>query len=713
MRRWIVATGVALAMGCGEEPTPFTQDGSIAEGSVTRDAGFGPAEDARAVPDATVSDMDASASPEAGPPPRRDGGTGPEGGSMMMVPATDADGDGISDEDEGRAMNLDTDRDGTPDYLDDDSDGDGIADRVEAGDMDLASRPRDTDRDGTPDVRDLDSDGNGWPDRAEGAGDRDMDGEADFVDVDNDGDFIDDTDEVGPMPLSPRDTDRDMVPDLNELDSDGDFILDAEENGPDTDRDMTIDRLDADSDNDGWTDLEEAGDRDLMTPAVDTDRDGIADYRDPDSDGDGLSDRLERMSMTSRTSADTDGDGVSDLIEVGAGTRPTDPMDSPRTRGNFVFVVPYMMPPMPPRDTLQFSTTLRRADVYFLMDTTGSMGGEITNLQSGINGTLVPQIRMRIPEAWMGVGRYDDYPLTPFGGPADRPFTHLQDVTMDDAVVRAAVGRLALGSGNDTPESSLQAMWAVGTGNALTWPTGMVPARTGCPVGRTGYPCFRPDAVPIIVNFTDAPMHNGPGGANPYSFAAPNFATVSADLAARRVRVMTVESGGGVGRPHAEAIANATMATDAGSPLVYTISGTGTGLSSAVVTGIEALARQPLDVSVRGRDLVDMGETVDAMAAFVSHLETRTMPAPGRMCTLTYPTRDYPGIDADAFPDTFIGVRGEPVCFDIVAKTNMTVRPTLVPQLFRAQVEVIGNGFTPLDARIVYFLVPPTVPDPN
>jgi hypothetical protein len=284
---------------------------------------------------------------------------------------------------------------------------------------------------------------------------------------------------------------------------------------------------------------------------------------------------------------------------------------------------------------------------------------------------------------------------------------------MDDAAVRAAVGRLALGNGFDGPESSLQAMWAVATGNALTWPGGSVPARTGCAAGRTGYPCFRPDAVPIIVNFTDAPMHNGPGNVNPYSFVAPAYTAVAADLVARRVRVMTVESGGGSGRPHAEAIANSTMATDAGRPLVYTIPGDGSGLSAAVVTGIEALARQPLDVSVRGRDLVDMGETVDSMAAFVDHLETRTTAAPGRMCTLTYPTRDYAGIDTDAFPDTFIGVRGEPVCFDIVAKTNMTVRPTLVPQLFRAQLDVIGNGFTPLDSRIVYFLVPPTVPDPN
>jgi hypothetical protein len=712
MRRWIVVTGVALAVGCGGEPTPFDTDGGIGDGQIVRDTGSatdtGGGTEGGSVTEDSGAGVDAGASGDAG-------GMGTDaGGSMdsgMVGPPTDADGDLISDADEGRAMSTDTDTDGTPDYLDDDSDGDGIADRDEAGDMDLASRPRDSDRDGTPDFRDTDSDGNGWPDRAEGTRDTDMDGTPDFVDDDNDGDFIIDADEIGPTPATPRDTDRDMSPDINELDSDGDFILDAEENGPDTDRDMMLDRVDPDSDNDGWTDLEEAGDRNLMTPAVDTDRDGIADYRDPDSDGDGLSDRLERTNMTSRTNPDTDGDGVSDLIEVGAGTSPTNPMDSPRTRGNFVFVVPYMMPPMPARDTLQFSTTLRRADVYFLMDTTGSMGGEISNLQAGINSTLIPQIRAMIPEAWMGVGRYDDYPVGSHGSASDRPYRHLTNVTVTDATVRAGVTSLALGSGVDGPESGLQAIFAAVTGSALTWPGGSVPAAA---VG------WRSDAVPIVVNFTDAPFHNGPGNSNPYSFAgAPDYATVSAALVTRRARVMTVFScdvAGAYcdqGRAHAQQLATVTGATEAGRPLVYDIPGTGTGLSSAIVTGIAALARAPLDVSVRGRDLVDMGETVDSMASFVDHLETRTTAAPGRMCTLTYPTRDYAGIDTDAFPDTFIGVRGEPVCFDIVAKTNMTVRPTLVPQLFRAQLDVIGNGFTPLDSRIVYFLVPPTVPDPN
>jgi len=56
---------------------------------------------------------------------------------------------------------------------------------------------------------------------------------------------------------------------------------------------------------------------------------------------------------------------------------------------------------------------------------------------------------------------------------------------------------------------------------------------------------------------------------------------------------------------------------------------------------------------------------------------------------------------------------GAPVCFDILPRMNTTVAPTLVPQVFRAQINVIGDGFTPLDDRVVYFLVPPRIPDPG
>ena len=62
--------------------------------------------------------------------PARDGGAG--GGDSGGGPArNDEDGDGILDQFEDRATEVDTDMDGTPDYLDTDSDNDGIPDSEE------------------------------------------------------------------------------------------------------------------------------------------------------------------------------------------------------------------------------------------------------------------------------------------------------------------------------------------------------------------------------------------------------------------------------------------------------------------------------------------------------------------------------------------------------------------------------------------------------
>jgi len=102
----------------------------------------------------------------------------------------DADGDTLSDADEGALEARDSDNDGHPDFEDDDSDSDGVSDSVEAGDSDLATPPLDSDTDGDPDYLDTDSDDNGIFDGIEGTGDSNNNGVPDSRDFDNDGDQI-------------------------------------------------------------------------------------------------------------------------------------------------------------------------------------------------------------------------------------------------------------------------------------------------------------------------------------------------------------------------------------------------------------------------------------------------------------------------------------------------------------------------------------------
>ena len=265
----------------------------------------------------------------------------------------DSDGDGLSDADECFAglPCPDVDADGLPDYmdpivtdgpladydndglanhLDPDDDNDNIPDVVEDPNFDVdndpASNPLDSDLDGTPDYLDEDSDGDGLSDFAEsGASGNDSDGDNidDSYDIDITGgndlnnDGVDDS-------VLPRDSDADNLPDYLDTVFDGDRSgVDTDKDGipddtecpvfptdcPDSDNDGTPDFLETDSDGDGLDDGDEKG---SLSSGVllDTDGDGLPDYQDTDSDGDGIPDAAEGLS------ADTDGDGIPDVLDA-------------------------------------------------------------------------------------------------------------------------------------------------------------------------------------------------------------------------------------------------------------------------------------------------------------------------------------------------------------------------------------------------------------
>jgi hypothetical protein len=635
-----------------------------------------------------------------------DGGPGPP----------DTEGDSISDEDEGRDEGVDTDGDTVPDFEDEDSDGDTIPDDVEAGDDDPETPPVDSDDDTIPDFRDRDSDDNGVLDRDEGAGDADGDGVPDFADPDNDGDGIDDVTEIGGTPEDPVDTDGDTVPDYFDMDSDGDTISDADETPADSDvdGDHIPDRLDLDTDGDGIPDAEEAGDDDIATHPVDTDGDGIADFRDVDSDNDGLSDEWEDEHGLDPYDEDTDGDGAPDLIEVGAGTDPLDGTSNPRAEGNFLFIVPYNDPEDPPPtpvdpdprvDHLVFSTNLKVADVFFTLDSSGSMGGEINNLRTSLRSVVVPGIRAQIPDVWFGVGRFQDCNYcTP---------NMSVDVEMTDVItdIEAALGGWSTCGGS---EPYTQNLYALSTGDVtpfLGW-GGVTPATWTCtPPGSIGWPCFRPGAMPIIVQFGDEDFDEA------MHYCTPGYTHADAIDGLNQIsaRYVGVNSGPSTYGSHDDmvVIAEGTGSVDAsGTPLVFDIASDGSGLGMQVVDAVDILANNvAIEVTTDIRD--DETDLVNVVTAFIDHIEASTVGGyvdpgdPERTCEGGLAVDDlYEPLDGR--PDSFTGVLpGTIVCFDIYPKQNWTVVATSEPQTFRCEIDVIGNEVTVLDTRVVYFLVPP------
>jgi hypothetical protein len=287
---------------------------------------------------------------------------------VTLYGTSDADKDGLSDDEEAQLGTNPNDPD---------TDNDGLLDGEEVNTYHTKPRDADTDDDGMPDGWEVDhgldplvGDGNGDLDRDgltnrdeynrgtdPANADTDNDGMPDKWEVDKrlnpvvadgnadpDGDALKNVDEYtrGTNPQDP-DTDDDTLKDGREVtigtnpknpDSDGDGIPDGVEVGngstpTNTDGDDKIDALDTDSDGDGILDATEwdvdenksGADNLCANLGLDTDGDGIPNcqdndadgdgkpnYRDTNADGDGSSDKQEGV-------ADSDGDGVPNYLD--------------------------------------------------------------------------------------------------------------------------------------------------------------------------------------------------------------------------------------------------------------------------------------------------------------------------------------------------------------------------------------------------------------
>jgi hypothetical protein len=394
---------------------------------------------------------------------------------------------------------------------------------------------------------------------------------------------------------------------------------------------------------------------------------------------------------------------------------------------------------------LRFGTNIQVADFFFLVDTTGSMSGERTNLINGLLTVIIPGIEAEIPDVQFGAGGFDDYPVSPYGSTStnDRPFYMLRTIAPRDEDVGSwsvtagatmcprdpsvfdvgriggmpngrpdileAVEGLPCHFGSDGPESYVPALWATATGMGLSWPGGMVPAQM-CPTipdepsMRRGYPCFRPGALPIILFFGDATFHNGPGGTDPYAgFMTPTYTETVSALTAIGSRVLSIYSLLGDGdrmmvRMQYEAIARDTGAVRAdGTPLIFTIAGDGSGLDMAVVDAVrELVGGTPQDVTTRTENVAGNPDGFDA-TLFIKSI------TPDEGYRDGVPGTGYDSKDATTF---YAVIPGTLVDFAIDFYND--VRPPAdVAQIFLARIIVVGNGVTDLDSRRGYIIAPP------
>ncbi len=683
----------------------------------------------------------------------------------MCLLITDADGDGISDLDEGQAGGVDTDGDSTPDFQDDDSDNDGIPDSIEAGDPDLNTAPIDTDGDMVPDFQDLDADGDGIPDASEVGADPlnpvDTDGDLtpDYRDTDSDNDDLSDADEANfsTNPLDP--------------DTDADTISDGDEGTGDPDGDLIISALDDDSDGDGHLDVDEAGDADWQTVPLDTDFDGVPDFFDLDSEQDGLPDAQEAdcptLGRAARLWVDTDFDGHLDLAESLLGSDPCDPLENVFDLGvEFLFILPHMAAEQ--TAPLRVDPTVKQVDVHFNLDTTASMGDEILNLQGGLS-TIISETASRVSFPAFGVSSFEDFPFDPYGRVSDTPWTLFQGITTSTTDITNAVNSLPLNNGSDVPEAGFESLFQIADGSGVFGTGGNFGPFTT--PGRIGGAQFRPGSLPIVFHITDAPSHDagtpslptcGPSWTADYPAAYNDHDEAQAMAALNNIgaRVITVQAllppnacndeyndtvaiqtkqiaqdtGGVVPRCAFQTGPDATDPADwrcgidtccdgtipSGNQCVlrYTIANDGNGLTSAAVDGIDAIIKYTVfDVFSEAQDDGD-AQTIDT-SQFLARIEANIpddtfkppveperscapVPTPSQFNATTY----NDGFSGFAVGSSNVAQEGAKLFFTVAAKNDFVPNGS-VPQLFLAFIDIVDNTTSSvLDTQEVVIIVP-------
>ena len=566
----------------------------------------------------------------------------------------------------------------------------------DAGDgPDAGALPGDADGDGIKDDEDDDADGNGLSNDAEGDADTDGDGIPDWRDLDDDGDNLRDSQEIGEDPSRPMDTDGDGIPDYRDTDSDNDTIGDIHELLADPDKDGIPAFRDIDSDDDCVLDALEAGDADEATIPVDTDSDSRRDFLDLDSDDDGIPDKTEDADCdgllgadeSSRILADTDNDGVSDLVEVAAGTGVQDPTDNPRANGDFVFLEPFMDAPSPADDRLDFATAVRNVDLYFLIDTSGSMFAEAASIRDSITEVVQglvcapgddPVTTGCIESLQTGVARYGYNNPHTLAEPMQqlKPINGI-NLTSQGSPSTQSVLPVPANSSAGGDEWHLTASWFATEGTCATDAT------------RLGRACFRDDSLRVIAIVTDEDFNQDDQWASANKTLKNKYLN---ELANRDIRVIGVHSESNQKGDLVNQLASQLLGgmpqrnltpllttTNIGTPACNALAGNPFHMMRAVLAGDGAQAAKALTCAVQAvtrfveqdvraevinvaPNLDAQGNSVDAPSAFVDHIEVFM---DGSMSCPMHPgTQDS---DGDGKADVYTGlIPGTNVCWKVL-----------------------------------------------
>lgn len=348
------------------------------------------------------------------------------------------------------------------------------------------------------------------------------------------------------------------------------------------------------------------------------------------------------------------------------------------------------------------SASRRALDVFFVIDTTGSMDPTrmaLVNNASTITTTITTAIGAGA-DVRFGVASFRDFGAESMAQSADYALRVMSALSASPDAFRAGIGQLTIGNGGDAAEALVPALHALVDGSGF-------PAYGGTATRRAmmgdcnndpraiGWGCFFGDRLPVVVAYSDAAWHNPPGqSGNFYRTSAPN-GPVYADL----VRAMRLRGarylGVDVGSTSAHLTPSIALARDTdsfdstGSPMAYAGGVTGT---------LQRVANSLAGLTAPG--------TPDYTARGVGDPFATGLPM-GRSSAEFIRTVNAVRATPDARRDggTFFSVaQGTTLTFNAVLRNDF-VPQGASDQVFPAAVLITAGGY-PIDRRPVWVVVP-------
>jgi len=369
--------------------------------------------------------------------------------------------------------------------------------------------------------------------------------------------------------------------------------------------------------------------------------------------------------------------------------------------GDIVFVAPFQAAAQPTAQEVAVSPEVQNLDVYLLLDRSGSMSTEIVSIKNNAS-TVVSNLSCPpfgtgtpgqcIPSLWAGAGTIG------YAGGAGS-YNNWVDLQPNPNFSGVPTTEPA----GCCSEAHLLATWSTVTGSGsaasgctITSDYAARASCTGSPAGSSGvgYPCFRPDSLPVIVMATDESFST--------SLNCPVISVTAAAANAISARVVGLVGSGSAAqvRTELEDLATQTGAIDASST-PFVLDGADAAAAAALQTAISDIRLSPIDT--RAVLVDDSSDAVDTVAAFLERVETLQLGT--AECTGSLTDQDS---NADGFDDEYAFLAQQsPVCWRIRAKTNATVAAIAAPQVFPATIQVQGARRAGMGQRRVLFVVPP------